>query len=294
MKSLRLPLRHALAVACMTPALVWAGGTAVMEVTDGTDRQQVTYEFDGSNVRMSLPEGAEGYALIRGETPYMVMTGDQLMVMDLSQAMKMLGGMVKVPEGPAEMDGFVSLKDTGRSETVAGVGGKVYLATYTEDGQQKTAEMVLSSDRRAREFTNAMMGFARSMVKAGGRSMPEGSTELERQMAAGELGILRMGTEMRLTRLDGNTPAASRFELPAAPTQMPSLEGLFGGAGAGANVDAGSEGGGGGFNLGGMFGKKIERQQERVEGRTDQEVDEATDSAVDKALDKAFGKLFGG
>ncbi len=295
MTELPVLARRALMPLLLSPVLAWAGGTAVLDVSDGDETHQITYEYDGGNVRMSMAASAEGYTLIRGGTPYAVVTGDQTMVIDLSQTMQMLGSMAQMPDGPTtDVEGFVSLVDTGRSETVAGIKGKVHVLTYVEEGQQKTAEVVLSSDRRVQEFSKAMMQFGETLLKAGGREMPKGSSELEARLMAGELGMLRMGTEMRVSRIDGSTPAASRFELPAAPTQMPSLDGLFGAAG-GASVEADAEAqGGGGFSFGSLLGDKAKRQQERVEQRSDQEVDEASDKAVDKVLDKAFDKLFGG
>ncbi len=292
----KLPVlaRRALMPMLLAPVLAWAGGTAVLDISDGEETHQVTYEYDGGNVRMSMAANAEGYTLIRGGTPYAVVTGDQTMVIDLSQTMQMIGSMTQMPEGPTSgVEGFVSLVDTGRSETVAGIKGKVHMLTYVEDGEQKTAEVVLSSDRRVQDFSKAMMQFAQSMVKASGREMPKGSSELEARLMSGELGMLRMGSEMRVSRLDSGTPAASRFELPAAPTQMPSLDGLFG-AGGGVGASAEADGKGGGFSFGSLLGDKARRQQERVEQRSDAEVDEASDRAVDKVLDKAFDKLFGG
>ena len=100
-------------------------------------------------------------------------------------------------------------------------------------------------------------------------------------------GILRFGQDMTVTALSGDPVDKSRFVLPAEPTDLSAMQGMFGGGQA-----DGEEGTGGGF-ISSVFGSKAERQKDRVEEKADNEVDKQTDNVMDKALDKAFGKLFG-
>jgi hypothetical protein len=276
--------RLALMVTGAGPALASAGGVATVEVRAEGEVQQVVYEFKGDQLRMGMPGGMEGYMLFTGGVPYMVMTGEQTMVLDLRQSMAMVGSMVKM-EAPGTVDGFVSLTPTGRRETVAGIPGEVFQLVTTEDGQRTTREMVLSNDARARKFSEAMLTFGKAMAQLSG----VGANDAEFDKALGNRGMLRMGSEFQLVRYEDRTPGDDRFRLPAPPTQLPNLEGLFGG---GAGAGAGAQGGAG-INLGELFGGRAERQQQRVEQRTDQEIDQATDSAVDKVLDKTFKKIFG-
>jgi hypothetical protein len=286
----------AIAVAA-TPAWAWAGGKAVVEAGEGSDKQQVTYEFDGALLRMDVPQQQGNYMIMRDGKIYSVTEQNgQPMVIDMAGMGKMLGGMAQQSMASVnqDVDQFVSLGDTGRTETIAGINGKVHVLTYVDDGEQKTEEIVLSNDKNLRDMSDSMMLMSETMARAFGVELPDGSKRMTTELKG--KGVLRFGNQYRLVSLSGSTPSASRFKLPAEPQQMPDLGNLFSG-GAAANVDAGASGSantGGSNPLGDLFGQKAERQQQRVEGRADQEVDQATDKAVDKVLDKAFEKLFGG
>ncbi|MES0873901.1 hypothetical protein [Sinimarinibacterium thermocellulolyticum] len=286
----------AIAVAA-TPAWAWAGGKAVVEAGEGSDKQRITYEFDGALLRMDVPQQDGNYMIMRDGKIYSVTEQNgQPMVIDMSGMGKMLGGIAQQSMASVnqDVDQFISLSDTGRTETVAGISGKVHVLTYVDDGERKTEEIVLSNDKNLREMSDSMMLVSETMAKAFGVQIPEGSKRMSAELKG--QGVLRFGTQYKLVSLSGSTPPPSRFTLPAQPQQMPDLGSLFSG-GAAANADAGAAGAantGGGNPLGGLFGQKAQRQQERVEDRANQEVDQATDEAVDKVLDKAFEKLFGG
>lgn len=295
----------------LAPVLAWAaGGSAVMESGSGEDRTQVSIEYDGKGKLRMGAQGqgqgqGQGYSVLRDGKFYVVVPqeGGAPMVLDAGAAMQMMGGMVQqmaqTPDvGPANMSGFVSLVDTGRGETVAGVKGSVHVLTYDdENGKRQTEEVVLSSDARARELTTAMTQMGLQMAQAMGQNAAVDADAIRLvEKAYGGKGVLRYGAEFRIVSF-GDAPAGNRFELPAAPTQLPNLQGLGGLLGGQAGADGqtgGQTGGQGSMSIEQILGGKAQRQQDRVEGRADQEVDEATDKAVDKVLDKAFEKLFGG
>lgn len=290
-------LALSVSLALMLPLLAQAGGTAVVESTDGTQAVRSTLEFDGDKLRVTsaLPKGAEevdAYLIFRDGKPYSVMNNEGApMVMEMSAMMKMMGGMGQQHAGGTNafdrVKTYHGLTDTGRAETVGGVRGSVHRLDYTtEGGQRETTEVVLASNVVAREFTAAMMAFGSAMTEASGIADVEGSKQLEAEFKRKNLGVLRFGNEFRIVSLDNKTPAAGRFVLPAAPTQMPAMPGGFALPGMG--------GGEAGTGVGGVFGSKVERQKERIEARSEGEADAATDRAVDKVLDKAFGKIFGG
>lgn len=288
----------AIAVAA-TPAWAWAGGKAVVEAGDGSDKTQISYEFDGALLRMDVPKQPGSYMIMRDGKIYSVTEQNgQPMVIDMAGMGKMLGGMAQnqMASIDQDVDQFVSLNDTGRTETVAGIKGKVHVLTYVDDGERKTEEIVLSNDKSLREMSEAMLRMSETMAKAFGVQVPEGSKRMGTEIMGKGNGVLRFGNHYKLVSISDSTPSASRFKLPAEPQQIPDLGSLFSG-GAAANMDAGASGSastGGGNPLADLFGQKAQRQQQRVEGRTDQQVDQATDKAVDKVLDKAFEKLFGG
>lgn len=285
-------MKHALtltaSLALLAPALAWAaGGKATLESSDGQQRLQSTLEYDGRGaLRMTAGQDPNQYLLHRDGKVYSVFSQDGTpLVVEMGAMLKTLGGMAQQNAGQQPLAGdvaeFRDLRDTGRTETVAGIKGRVHELSYVDSqGRARTESLVLSSDGRARELTQTLFAFGEAMAAAAATAEPAGSRRLETEIVGGNQGVLRFGTQFRVLAFDGSTPSAARFELPAAPTQMPDLGGMMPG-GAGANP------------LGTVLGQKAERQQQRVEDRANQEVDEATDTAVDKALDKAFDKLFG-
>lgn len=280
------------AVLAATPVFAWAGGKAVIEAGSGSDRTQSSIEFDGSLMRMDMQGQADGYMVIRDGKIYSVsQQNGQPMVMDLTGMGQMLKGMVNrsMASMDSDVNQFVSLTDAGRSETIAGIKGRVHVLTFVDDeGERRSEEVVLAKDKRLRELTDSMMLMSQTMAEAFGVEMPEGSERMNKEILGKGDGMLRFGSDFKVASIDGSTPSSSRFKLPAEPQQMPDLGSLMSGANAGAGA-SGSANTGGGNPLADLFGKKADRQQQRVEGRTDREIDEATDSAVDKALDKLFG-----
>lgn len=265
-----------------------AAGTVEYEVTSGKERARMTLQWrDASTVRMDMgmpagtPAGMQAWQLLRDGKIYSVnVQNGKPMVMEMSGMMKMMGGMVKemskTTTAGNDVQEFHSLKPTGRSETVAGVNGKVYLLDYRPaEGERKQVEVVLSDDRAVREVTAAMNSYGRTMLAAMGMQAPDGSRKLQGEIDTRNLGMLRFGTELKAIRVSSSMPAEANFRLPAEPTAMPNIPGL----GAGG--------------LAAILGQKAERQQGRVEAKVEQEADAATDRTVDKVIENALGKLFG-
>ena len=272
-------------------------GSAVIEGGSGKDTVRMSLEYRSGGLLRMQPEGQgqDGTMIMRDGKLYTVSNG---MVIEMGSMMRQLGGAMaqSTPgSGPDDLNRFVSLKGTGKSETVAGVKGEVYELKYEdENGKLVTEEMVLSKDARAVEMRKAMEQMGQNMRVAMNR--PETDGERKLMAAYGNFGVLRYGTDFRVVSLSDKNPAMSRFELPAEPTQMPNLGNLLGGGAgveANANAEAGASSGGAFGALGGLFGKQTERQQQRVEQRVEGETNQATDEAVDSVLDKAMDKLFG-
>lgn len=241
-------------------------------------------EYRGAQY-LRMATDAEGYMLHRDGRLYMVQgRPGQETVMDAGAMLGMFRGAMPDP-GP-QPQRIESLKPTGASETVAGISGEVWSLRYVDDqGRQQQADLVLSKDARVRELSEAFNGFSLTLMRLSGQD----TAPLERMTA--ELkktgrGMLRYGSEMKVTYLSGDAIASSRFDLPAEPMAMPDFSGLAGRGGQPAATNGGSA-------AGEYVGEKAQRQQSRVEDRTEQEVDNATDRAVDKVLNKAFDKLFG-
>jgi hypothetical protein len=167
-----------------------------------------------------------------------------------------------------------------------------------------TREVVMSSDPRALELRDAMFTMARAGSAIIDEEARRNSEDFQARLEDMDMGILRYGSEMTVTSIDGDTVAAARFELPAEPMDMSDLGGLMGamqgaagqqGAAGSSSAPAAQEESGGGL-FSGMMNRitgKAEEKKEQTENRVENEVDGKTDEAIDGAIDKAFKKLFG-
>lgn len=283
MRTIRLPLLLVMAGA----GNAWAG-SATLETGQGADRQSVQIEYRDAQVRMLVPGQAGSAMLLRDGKAYMI-TPEA--VMDLSGVGRMFASSLQAPAiAPRDLSRFQGLDATGRSETLAGAKGEVFVLRYLdEQGQERREEIVLSKDRRAQELAVSLEHMGTTLAQAmGAQTDPQDAAQAELRAKLGARGVLRYGEHFRIAAF-GPDPAASAFELPAAPqqVQMPSLEALGAASAAGEPAAQGAGG-----VLGKIFGDKAQRQQQRVEQRSEAEVDQATDQAVDNVLDKAFDKLF--
>ena len=280
-------------------ALPAAAGTATIANSDGTT---MTFEYRGGDLLRVGGMEDESYMLVRDNTLYVVNFNDgEPMVIDASSMMKGFSGMVQQAAPSATTAGFVSLEETGRSETVAGIKGEVYLLTTNEDGVERTQEVVMSDDARAIEFRDAMFIMGRAAMDAfGEQQLAEDNKDLQKELEEMNLGVLRVGDDMTVTELSGDRIAAARFELPAEPMDMQGLGAMMGAMGesSGEEADADGKQSGGIFSgmmdaLGGQADRQADWQADRTEQKVDNKVDQESDNAVDKAVDKVFGKLFG-
>jgi hypothetical protein len=259
-------------------------GTADMSTSDG---HKMKFEYLGDDLlRINMQEG--NYMLVQGGEVYMVTDSDgELMVIKLEQAMGMFGSMADSATPSAVEGKLVSLKSLGRKETVAGIQGEVYEVRFIDhEGQERTGEVVLSADPRAVELQQAMFNMSKSMAKATNREV-KGQEEIERKLDGMNMGILRYGDDMRVTAISDKTFDKRHFALPAEPTDLSGLQGMFGGGQAG-----GDQGQSGGMMSGflGAFGQQGE-EQDGTEG--EQEEQEEGAEGGTESIKKAFGKLFG-
>lgn len=92
---------------------------------------------------------------------------------------------------------FLGLDDTGRSETVAGVSGRVYLLSYRDaEGARRREQLVLSADPRARELAWALQRLTVAAAAA-----PAGARQLAAELQTRKLGPLRLGERWHVREL---------------------------------------------------------------------------------------------
>lgn len=290
-----LATRFAVFVLLLAPLPLVAGGKAVIEVGQGSDRAHMQVEYDDAGaLRMEAGQLGHSYTLLRDGNLYSVtdQPGQPPRVIDMAAMMRLAGNMAATvnhdPLGATdEVAAITRLHDTGRTETVAGIQGRVHQLTYTDEaGSQETVELVLSDDRRVRDMQRAMQAMGLVMARAIGQVDAAEANLLQERLDDTGQGMLRYGDQYRLVEVSGQTPPASRFQLPAEPMAIPGMEML--GRMDGAEREPRQPG---------LVDEKIQRQPQRVENRTEREVDRASDRAVDKAVDRAvkgLKGLFGG
>lgn len=224
--------RAALAGLALCSASALAGsGTATVEADDGEQgRITVRIEFlDAQRLRMSSPQHPEAYLLMLDGTAYNVLQfGSTPLVMDAAEMIARAGSAGQLPASPAGTDDIrklVSLTALGQPETVAGIAGERHRLRYVDgQGRERDEELVLTSDPLIRDLSRAMYRLGTSMAAAAAIAPPEGSARLMQELDAKGLGLLRLGTRMRVAALDRTALPPSRFELPASPLQgLPSF-----------------------------------------------------------------------
>lgn len=225
MRSLLLPAAAAMLFA--VPA--WAGGLAVLE--SSASSEAVTLEYDGQKVRLAaLQKGLQGeYMLIDGANAYLVShENGQPKVLDVAVMGQMFGAMPGMAgQLPAQLDHLPSkverLQPLQRNETVAGMVGQVHELVYLDDkGQQHTIEVVLSTEPQVVELAEAMLQVSQTLATLFGQSTAP-LEQFNRLLLDEGRGLLRVGEDMQVLSLNGTTPAADRFVLPAAPSTLPDI-----------------------------------------------------------------------
>jgi hypothetical protein len=265
------------------PAILLAMGLSaaiaqadIAEVVDA-EGNKMTFEYEGEQLRINMG-GQDSYMLLRDKSIYVVTDQDgEVMVIDLKQTMSMFGNLAKSAVPDMANVNVESLQPTGRKESVAGIDGEVYLLKFVDhEGKRQEADLVLSPDRRAVGFRDAMHRMAATMGDL--VDQQAASDKLQNQLGERNLGVLRYGSDMRVAAITETRVDAARFVLPAEPTDLSALGGLLGGG----------SGGSGGFMSGILGGGASDK--------SDKEGDETATNPIENAgkeIGKAFGKLFG-
>lgn len=223
-----MPLKRLiLTLALLMSPLAHAGGSAMLAAADGS---RIRLEFSGAQLRMEAGSGDPGAVIFRDGQAYAVMQSEgETLVMEMGAMLRMAATLAPpVPDAFDDVAEFGELAATGRKETHAGLTGEVHRLNYRDrKGKTHSMELVLTADARAEAFTRALMQMSTQLAAlAGTTSAPRGSAALETQLRSRKLGLLRAGNELRVIELSNKTPSAGRFELPAAPMQMPDLSSL--------------------------------------------------------------------
>jgi hypothetical protein len=265
-----------------------------------SDGNTMKFEYQGDQLRINPGQDQNSYMVLRDGHIYVVTDSNgQKMVIDANQAMGMFGSMAGAATPSSVASEVVSLEATGRMEKHAGISGEVYNLEYiSEDGKTQRGELVLSDDKRAKEFSNAMSGMARSLSKSAGKNFEDAAQDMQKRLDAMDMGVLRYGEDMRISAISDRSIDKSRFVLPAEPTDLSSIGSLMNQSRQ--TESSGQAGSSSGQKSGGVMGSFLEalgRNSSSSKGASDSDEaadgDTATEEKSDNPLGKAFGKLFG-
>jgi hypothetical protein len=276
-------------------ALLSQYGLAGVADVVNSEGQSMKFEYQGDKLRINTDQGESSYMVLRDGHIYVVTNSDgQQMVIDANQAMGMFGSMAGAAAPSSVASKVVSLKATGKKEELAGIIGEVYELRYiSEDGKEHQGELVLSKDARAREFSNALSGMARSLSQVAGKNFEGANDDMQGRLDALNMGVLRYGDDMRISAISDRDVAEARFELPVEPTDMSSIGSLINQSRQSATsgqADSGQSQGSGGVvssflgALSGGAAKKDDSPEAEEQGEDGE--------ASKNPLSKAFGKLF--
>ena len=218
------------ACALSAAALVAQPSTAKGSLTMLSEGERVRAEFiDGDYLRMESGDPEQGYMLMRDGKLYSVANqGGMTMVIDIADAMRMMGDAMEVPQDDLnnEFEGFVSLEATGRTTTVDGIEGEYYLLTTKEnDGTESTEEILMTDNQVVVDFNLAMLNMVEIMLDAMGEELPEGFAHMRANTVEKGLGVMQQDNNYELTDIDATVPADERFVLPAEPMKLPGMGG---------------------------------------------------------------------
>jgi hypothetical protein len=186
---------------------------------------------DASHVKMITREGGERSEIYRiGKKSYAVShENGKTKVVDLDQIRAMAeslgGGAQQQIQNTNRKKEKFNIDKTGKTVTVGGIKGEVWIVEGYEEGERFKQEIVVTKDKRVSKAMNAMMKVFADMSGAQEEEM-EGLFEVEK----GYVTIKADG--MLLKSFEEKTLPKSTYELPkdAQMQEMPNLAGLFGGA----------------------------------------------------------------
>jgi hypothetical protein len=220
----------------LTAVNVFAAGRVTIESKADGERMTMVIEYlDNNTLRMNFPgQEKENYMLIKDSKVYTVTNiNNTPMVMDMGAMSKMASAFGAQENDNDQANGPLSyqvldMKATGKEETVAGFKGEVYRVTAKEGGVTRTEEIVFSADPKVRAYSDAWREAGKTMQKVMGTDMAV-ENDMNHYMEKHKLGLLRYGTEFRVSAIDSSKPAADRFTLPTSPMTMPDFGSMFGG-----------------------------------------------------------------
>lgn len=175
---------------------------------------------DDQHVRFGM--GEQGFAVLVDGKPYSVMNqGGQWIAFDMDAMFEAMGQMGR-SQGRQDASTMPTLKDTGRTETVAGFKGTVYEVT---DQRGRTTEVVMSKAPEVAAATRGFLAFIHRM--AAGMGGPGAMDTPIMGDMVGEYGGILRSDDFELVRLEEKNLPDSTYQLPEGTRiqQIPRMPG---------------------------------------------------------------------
>ncbi len=206
----------------------------ILQYQSEAETQTFNYR-DASHATLVTSGEGETSSIYRiGEKIYIVSDDDgQKRVMDMDEMKKMTAamkgsGMMQEPESSRAHD--YKIKKTGKTVTVGGIKGEVWIVEGTDDGEPFKEEVVVTNDKRVVKTFDAMMAMFAKMGE-GIVDMPE-----ELNIAKGYAVIRAEGMELK--SFSEKALPQSSYELPKGAKQekMPDFGAIMGGGKSGGTL----------------------------------------------------------
>ncbi|MFW2440445.1 MAG: hypothetical protein ACN4GR_13875 [Arenicellales bacterium] len=212
-----------------------ASGIAKFKGMDGGKPYTLSLEYldqTTSRIDMDTKNDATGYLLFNKQQAQVISSyqGNTL-VMDLASMNQMAQsvGVMKMLGIDSEtlLVHVISMKATGKEETVAGMAGEVYKITWSRNNVKHQDELVLSRSPLAWEYTAAWID-AIDVISKTSPSIQIKGDELMTRIKKDKLGILRFGSQIQLVSAHSKAVDPARFVAPDTSFNLPGLNDLLG------------------------------------------------------------------
>ncbi|MEA1889660.1 MAG: hypothetical protein U9N50_07780 [Pseudomonadota bacterium] len=212
-----------------------ASGIAKFKGMDGGKPYILSLEYldqKTSRIDMDSESDTTGYLLFNNRQAQVVSSyqGNTL-VMDLASMNQMAQslGVMKMLGIDSEtlLVHVISMKATGKKETVAGISGEIYNIIWSRNNVKQQDELVLSRSQLAWDYTAAWID-AIDVVSKASPSIKIKGDELMSKVKKDKLGILRFGNRFQLVSARSMAINPARFVAPDTSFNIPGLTDLLG------------------------------------------------------------------
>lgn len=198
----------------------FADVTAVYKMTskDGSGLQTIRYA-DKNLMRLDMSFGANNEMTMMklGDKTYMI---NGKVVQDLDELTAMMAMMGKGTKKSHSKQTPIKYVDTGRTETIAGITGKVY--SFKERGKQH--EIVFAEDK---DLQAAVLSLVELTNAVPGAKHENPMNQSQQDSSLKDMALLRVDDVMRLQSMNTKSISKSVFVLPAKPQQMGGMGALM-------------------------------------------------------------------